>query len=106
MILFPDSNKPPEVKNWDKARETPPSIDTGEAVKAEPFPGVEVVCKSRLGEALLVEWSAGIRKKRIPQRRPKNSALKDTVREHLQRRGRVAEDDLELAVLQPDAEKP
>ena len=45
-ILSPDSNKPPEVKNWDKARETPPSIDTGEAVKAEYWVFLERVAKA------------------------------------------------------------
>ena len=46
LILSPDSNKPPEVKNWDKARETPPSIDTGEAVKAEYWVFLERVAKA------------------------------------------------------------
>ena len=44
--MSPDSNKPPEVKNWDKARETPPSIDTGEAVKAEYWVFLERVAKA------------------------------------------------------------
>ena len=44
--MFPESNKPPEVKNWDKARETPPSIDTGEAVKAEYWVVLERVAKA------------------------------------------------------------
>ena len=46
LILSPESNKPPEVKNWDKARETPPSIDTGEAVKAEYWVFLERVAKA------------------------------------------------------------
>ena len=46
LILSLDSNKPPEVKNWDKARETPPSIDTGEAVKAEYWVFLERVAKA------------------------------------------------------------
>ena len=44
--MFPESNKPPEVKNWDKARETPPSIATGEAVKAEYWVVLERVAKA------------------------------------------------------------
>ena len=35
--LILESNKPPEVKNWDKANETPPSIDTGEVAKAVTY---------------------------------------------------------------------
>ena len=45
-VLSLESNKPPEVKNWDKARETPPSIDTGEAVKAEYWVFLERVAKA------------------------------------------------------------
>ena len=39
------SAKPPEVKNWDQARETPPTIDTGSAVKSKWWSRLERVAK-------------------------------------------------------------